>query len=260
VRHQQAPSAGGVGGTLRRPGAVAALGSVAALCAWAPIGPASALAAPGQSIYNDYGQSQAEVNAELTNQVTAYSSVKAARAKVLAAHAVVARRLAIQSAAQAAYHRALATHNAHTIAVVKARYAAAIKATTAAKRAESAAYTAYTKTLATVRAAFVKLHYRPVDGTYASALQQYFIPGNGLEPITVNITVYGGHVSDVTASGYVTTGDSGSINARAVPILSLSAMQANDTAVITTVSGASVTSGAFKNGLVSALTKAGFHA
>ncbi len=237
---------------------VAAVGSVAALGVWTPIAPALAAPNPGQPVNCDYGQSPAEVSAEVSAQVAANASVKAAFAKLAPAHHLVVVRAAAEAKAKAAYLKAKKTHRASTIKAAAAKYAAAHKATLAAKTAEAKVKASYAATLAAVRKSVTAAHYLPVDGTYASTPQQYFIPGTGLEPITVNITVYGGHVSDVWASDYTTTGDSGSINADALPQLAQMAMAAHDTANISSVSGATVTSEAYRNGLVSALLKAGY--
>lgn len=221
---------------------------------------AQAAANPGQAVLNDYGQSAAEVAAEVASAVNAAPAVLQARQRVTAAHTALLARIKAEKAAHKAFLAAVKSKNAARIAAAKKADKAAHKKTLRAAAAERAAKTALTNQIAATTAAVRAAHYRPVDGTWTGDLKQYFIPEAGLEPIQVRITVYGGHVSDVTVPVYQTQGDSGSYNAMALPILLDRAMAAHDTAVVANVSGASLTSTAFANSLQSALIKAGFHA
>jgi uncharacterized protein with FMN-binding domain len=75
----------------------------------------------------------------------------------------------------------------------------------------------------------------------------------------VQITVYGGHVSDVAVTAQAEVGtESASYNDMALSTLVLRAMNSNDTADIAGVSGATLTSTAFTSSLQSALVAAGF--
>jgi len=221
---------------------------------------APAIRAAAQAINNDYGQSAATVNAEIAAQVTAVPAVKAARASLttLTAKATAAKKA--EAAARTALAAAKKANNAAAIAAntkIVATLAAATKTAVAAQSAQAAK----TSSLVTSwTAKFRAQHYRPVDGTYTGKTAQYFIPGIGLEPIAVRITVYRGHVSDVSVPVYVSTGDSGQYNAYALPKLKSETMAANDTAKIASVSGATLTSGAYKTSLQNALTLAGFKA
>ncbi len=219
---------------------------------------ALAAAEPGQSVYNDYGQSAVEVNVEVNTEVNANLAVRQARVRVTSFHTTVLYRLRVQAVARTAYLAAVSSRNAARIRTTKATYVAAITATNKAKAVEAAAVTALNKTIASVAAAVRAKHYRPVDGVWTGAVSQYFIPGVGLEPIQVRITVYGGHVSDVSVPVYVSTGDSGGYNARALPVLMQETMLAHDTAQVAAVSGASLTSSSFQKSLSSALVAAGF--
>jgi uncharacterized protein with FMN-binding domain len=72
--------------------------------------------------------------------------------------------------------------------------------------------------------------------------------------IKVTIVVSGGRVTDVTAT-YPTGGETGTINARAIPKLRQEALTAQS-ANIATVSGATYTSGAYRTSLQAALNAA----
>jgi uncharacterized protein with FMN-binding domain len=87
------------------------------------------------------------------------------------------------------------------------------------------------------------------NGTFAgpSVTQRY-------GTIKVSIVVTGGRITDVTAS-YPTGGDTGEINARAIPRLRQSALSAQS-ANISTVSGATYTSNAYKQSLQGAINAA----
>ncbi len=213
---------------------------------------------PGQSIWNDYGQSPAEVTAEVTAQVNATPAVVRARQAVATAHAAVVRRTKAQKAARAAYLRAVRSKSRSRIKSTHRAYAAAQRRTAAARKAEAAAKAALAKVAASTTAAIRAKHFTPVDGTYTGTVAQYFIPDLGLEPVQVQITVYGGHVSDVSAPVFTKTGDSGGYNAMAIPTLLEETMAAQDTANVATVTGATLTSEAFAKSLQSALGQAGF--
>lgn len=215
---------------------------------------------PGQSIWNDYGQSPAEVTAEVTSQVNATPAVIRARQAVATAHATVVRLAKAQAAARTAYRKAVKSKRKSRIAATHRAYVTAQRRTAAARKAEGAAKAALAQVLAKTTAAIRAKHYTPVDGTYTGNVAQYFIPDLGLEPVQVQITVYGGHVSDVSAPVYVKTGDSGGYNAMAIPTLLEEAMAAQDTANVATVTGATLTSEGFAKSLQSALGKAGFPA
>jgi uncharacterized protein with FMN-binding domain len=222
--------------------------------------PATAAPNPGQSIWNDYGQSPTEVTAEVTSQVNATPAVVRARQAVATAHATVVSLTKAQSAARAAYLKAVKAKSKSRISRTHRAYAAAQRRTAAAHKAEGAAKAALAKVLASTTAAIRAQHYTPVDGTYTGSVAQYFVPDLGLEPVQVRITVSGGHVSGVSAPVYTKTGDSGSYNAMAIPTLIEEALAAGDTANVATVSGATLTSEGFAKSLQSALGQAGFPA
>ncbi len=223
----------------RRRSLLAAAGCAAVLGSLAGPAPAQAATDP---VNNDYGQSAEQVTAEVAAQVAATPAVKAANAKVAQARAALRKAKKLEAVARRTDTRVRAAH----------RRTVRAKAALAAARAAQAKVV--TSATATVRAA----HFTPVDGSYVGSVAQYFIPGIGLEPIQVGITVYGGHVSDVSVPLYVATGDSGEYNAMALPILMTEAMAAGDTATVASVTGASLTSGAFVSSLTAALAAAGF--
>ncbi len=214
-------------------GCAAALGSLLA--------PASAHAAT-DPVNNDYGQSPAQVTSEVAAQVAALPAVVTAKARVVAADAARLRAAKLEAAAKKSHKGLPAAH---------------LKATKA-KTAETKAKVALAKATAVATMTVRSAHYTPVDGTYLGPVSQYFIPSLGLEPIQVSITVYGGHVSDLSVPVYVSTGTSGEYNAMALPQLTTRAMAAHDTATVASVSGASLTSEAFVKSLTAALAAAGF--
>jgi uncharacterized protein with FMN-binding domain len=140
---------------------------------------------------------------------------------------------------------------------------AAHASTTRARTALTAAVKAQNATIARVTAAVRATHYLPVDGTYLGDLRKYLVPTVpfSFEPMQVQITVYGGHVSDVVVTAQAdATSDSHAYNDMSLSTLALEAMNAHDTANITAVSGASLSSEAFTQSLQSALVSAGFKA
>jgi len=194
----------------------------------------------------------------VTAAVNATPSVIAARHVLALDHAATLARVTAEATARAAYLAAVASKSATRIAATKKVYDAARAATLHAKAGESAESTAVTNLVTATTAAVRAKHYLPVDGVWTGSPFQYFIPSIGLEPIQVQISLYGGHVSDISVPQYASTGDSASYNAMALPILMQEAMAAHDTAVVANVSGASLTSEAFTKSLQSALTNAGF--
>ncbi|MBE1485424.1 FMN-binding protein [Plantactinospora soyae] len=90
-----------------------------------------------------------------------------------------------------------------------------------------------------------------VDGTFAGANAKY-----DYGTIKVTITVKAGKVSDVDASYPDEDPTSAGINENAIPKLRQQVLAAQSAAKITTVSGASLTSAAYKASLQSALDKA----
>ncbi|HEV7203264.1 MAG TPA: hypothetical protein VGN18_01570 [Jatrophihabitans sp.] len=241
-----------------RAGTALLAGTAATLAPAVAAQPAHAAANPGQSVYNDYGQSAAEVTVEITTAVNANASVIRARQLLAHDHAVTLYYARAEAIARRAHLLAVASKNATRISQTRTAYYAARARTGHAAAVEKAARAALANTVAVVTAAIRARHYRPVDGTWTGDVAQYFIPDTGLEPVQVRITVYGGHVSDVTAPVYVQTGDSGGYNSSAIPTLLEEAMTAHDTASVAGVTGASETSGAFAQSLKSALVKGGF--
>lgn len=233
---------------------VIAGGSAAAL----GTAPAYAAAEPGQALNNDYGQSDYERSVEITAQVEGTSAVKTARATYATKHARYLYLVKLTATRYTAYKKALATHSATKIAAAKKSYLSTRAARDAAKKSSDAAYSAMLATLAKYKSYWTAKHYRPVDGTYTGDVAQYFIGGIGLEPMQVQITVYGGHVSDVAAVQYTKTGSSRYYNEIALPTLLVEAMNAGDTAKVATVTNATLSSEAFAKSLASALVKAGY--
>ncbi|ROT34067.1 FMN-binding protein [Micromonospora sp. HM5-17] len=88
------------------------------------------------------------------------------------------------------------------------------------------------------------------DGTFAGATANYAYGG-----IKVTITVSGGKISDVSATYPTDNPTSASVNERAIPKLRQETLTAQS-AKISTVSGASLTSEAYQTSLQSALDKA----
>lgn len=88
------------------------------------------------------------------------------------------------------------------------------------------------------------------DGTYAGSAATY-----KYGTIKVTITVSGGRITQATAT-HPTHGQSGVINGKAIPKLNAETLQAQD-ANIATVSGATLTSEAYRTSLQAALDRAG---
>jgi len=93
----------------------------------------------------------------------------------------------------------------------------------------------------------------------AGGLKDGTFPGSGASAgrygtIKVTIVVSGGKIADITAT-YPTGGQTGSINARSVPKLRQEALTAQS-ANISTVSGATYTSNAYKQSLQAAINAA----
>jgi uncharacterized protein with FMN-binding domain len=78
-------------------------------------------------------------------------------------------------------------------------------------------------------------------------------------PVQVTITVLGTRITKVTATAPKDFPESRQINHRAVPILDQEALAAQSASGVHKVSGASLTSKAFKGSLASAITQAGLH-
>ena len=249
----------------RRTSLAAALGLAAVAATASSAAPALAAAAPGQPIANDYGQSDAQVAVEVATAVNADPAVVAARTAASHAHTVLAIRTNGYTAARNAYVYARAHHySAARMARAAATLAAATKQLVAARAASSAAALKVTKIVASTTARVRATHFRPVDGVWAGNEQIYFIPGATppTEPLTVQVTVYAGHVSDVAV---IKQADPSTTSYREYNSISLStlereAMTLDGSAAVAWVSGATLTSDAFQNSLQSALIKAGFHA
>lgn len=243
---------------LRRRSITLLVGGAAVVGTAAASGSAYAVTTPGQDVNNDYGQSVVEINAEVTAAVAANGAVVTARARYVAAHRLLAMRVKTEAVAKAAYLRAVQAKKRTSILRTRKAFLAAHALTVKAKAADTVTRATYLRVVAATTAAVRARHFQPVDGVHTGDVAQYFIPGAGLEPIQVQITVYGGHVSDVSVPQYVSTGDSASYNARALPVLMQATVAAHDTAAIAGVTGASLTSGAFTKSLQSALIRAGF--
>lgn len=245
------------GSTQRVAGAAGALALVVA----APTSAAQAAPNPGQPVENDYGQTDAEVTAEVTSAVNRDATVAAARTRVGSAHALAVARTAVEVKAKKAYKKALRSHKKKAITRTKRAYKAARARAVAARSAEAAARTAAAAAVARATTDVRYLHYRPVDGVWRGARSTYYIPDDkSFHPIEVSITVAGGHVTAVSVPVYETSGETGRINEAALPVLIEAALAAKDTAEVANVSGASLTSYAFRNSLSSALLRAGYHA
>jgi uncharacterized protein with FMN-binding domain len=240
---------------------VTLVGATAVALATPGASPVAAVAAPGQPVENDYGQSAAEVAAEIAPVVAADPAVIRSAAAQAKAREVVLARAAAQARAKAAYLAAARYGGRTPIKRTYAAYVAAIAATAKAKTAYAAAIKTATATRATVTARVRATHYQPKDGVFTGVLKSYLVPTVpfSFEPMQVQITVYGGHVSDVvvTAQAEPTT-DSASYNDKSLSTLTLEAMAADGTSEVAAVSGASLTSRAFADSLHSALVAAGF--
>lgn len=220
--------------------------------------PAYAAAEPGQAINNDYGQSDYERSVEIKAQVAGNSAVKTANAKYTSARGTYLYWVKVTTAKYKAWRAAVATGSPTKIAATKKAYVAAKAKRDAALKSSTAALKAYKAAVAKYTAVYTSMHYRPVDGTYTGDLAQYFIGGIGLEPIQVQITVYGGHVSDVAVVQKSTSPGSQYYIDLALPTLMTETMNAGDTPKIAAVTHATLTSQAFMKSLSSALTKAGY--
>ena len=242
---------------------VAALGATTALGTMSPSSPVAATAAPGQPVVDDYGQTLLEINAEISAAVSANASVIKAKASVASLSKVVRARAAVETRARATYLAAVRSRVKPRITSTYRVYVAAHASTTRARTALTAAVKAQNATIAKVTAAVRATHYMPVDGTYLGDLRKYLVPTVpfSFEPMQVQITVYGGHVSDVVVTAQAdATSDSNAYNNMSLSTLALEAMNAHDTANIAAVSGASLSSEAFTQSLQSALVSAGFKA
>lgn len=248
-----------------RSGGLAAAAGVTALASFGALLPAAhAAAEAGQPINDDYGQSATEVSVEVAAQVAADRSVIAAKAATAKARALLSVRIAAYSKAYAGY---LYAKKHHYRGVKLTRV---VKALAAARTARARAQASYNVLLARQNAvvaarttAIRALHYRPVDGVYAGQLKRYLVPSMpvSFEPLQVQVTVYGGHVSDVIVTAQADAGsDSATYNTKSLTTLALEAMAADGSASIAAVSGASLSSEAFTQSLQSALVAAGFHA
>jgi uncharacterized protein with FMN-binding domain len=245
------------------PARLAAVAAAAMLAAWAPVTSAEAAAAPGQPIDDDYGQSGAEVSAEVTAQVGADSSVVRLRALVAHDRRVLLTRVAAEAKARNVYVAAVHSRKRTRMLTAHKAYAAAHAATVKARAAYLTATRTLSSTTTKVAAGVRAQHYTPVDGTYAGALERYLVPTVPIsfEPMQVQITVYGGHVADVAVIAQAPAlSDSASYDEMSLTTLSFEAMHAGDTASIAAVSGASLTSEAFATSLQSALVLAGYRA
>ena len=240
---------------------LAVAGATATLACLLPAVPALAAPNPGQAVVNDYGQSDAEVTAEVTAAVNANASVIHYRAVAATDARVVLARAAAEAKAKKAYATALRSRSASRVAATRRAYVAAHAATVKAKAVLAAATRKRNATITSVTAAVRASHYRPVDGSYDGRLVKYLVPSEPIsfEPLQVHITVYGGHVSDVTVIAQAPAlSDSASYNTKSLSILTLEAMSSGDTAKVAAVSGASLSSEAFHDSFLSALVAAGY--
>ena len=195
--------------------------------------------------------------------MNANASVIKAKASVASLRKVVLARAAVESKARVVYLAAVRSHVRSRITSTYRVYSAAHASTARGRTALAAATKAQTTTIARVTAAVKATHYLPVDGTYLGDLRKYLVPTVpfSFEPMQVQITVYGGHVSDVTVTAQADpTSDSHAYNDMSLSTLTLEAMNAHDSASITAVTGASLSSEAFTQSLQSALVRAGFKA
>jgi uncharacterized protein with FMN-binding domain len=234
------------------------IGSIATLSPLAATEAALAAPNPGQAINNDYGQTTAQVNAEVTAQVNAARSVVAARAAVKTRHATLLVRIRAEAAAHSRYLAAIRSNVPARIVATRKAFVAAHARTVAARAAETRARATLARILRSATTSVRARHFRPVNGTWDGAVATYFAPDTGVESLQVRIVVAGGHVTAVTVPVFYNQGESGDINRAAVPTLCTSALAAKDTAKVANVSGASLTSAAFRTSLQSALTHAGY--
>ena len=220
--------------------------------------PAYAEAEPGQAINNDYGQSDYERSVEIKAQVAANPTVKAAKSAYATKHATYLSWATTTATKYTAYKAALATGSSTKIAAAKASYLYAKGKRDAAKTASDAAYKACLDAVKKYTGVYTARHYRPVDGTYTGDVAQYFIGGIGLEPVEVQITVYGGHVSDIAVTKRSSSPGSQYYIDISLPTLMTEAMNSGDSPKIAAVTHATLTSEAFTKSLTSALVKAGW--
>jgi hypothetical protein len=223
--------------------------------------PVAASAAPDQPVENDYGQSANEVAAEIATVVNADAGVVRTRAAMIKARDVVLVRASMESKARSAYLAAVRTKITSRIRTTYAAYLAAKAATARAKTAYTAAAKLYTSTRATATAKVTATHYQPKDGVWTGTKKSYLVPSIPIsfEPLQVQVTVYNGHLSDVVVTAQAEVGtDSASYNDMSLSTLALQAMAADGSAEIAGVSGATLTTGAFRSSLQSALVAAGF--
>jgi uncharacterized protein with FMN-binding domain len=245
------------------PALAAFAGAATALACLLPATPAFAAANPGQAIANDYGQSDAEVAAEINAAVAANATLIHWNSVVAYDLRVLKARAALEAKTLAAYKAAIRSRVPKRIASTKKAYVAAHAATAKARTVYNAALTKRRAVLASVTAAVRAAHYRPVDGTYDGRAVSYLVPSKpvSFEPLQVRITVYGGHLSDISVVAQAPVlSDSNSYNVMSLSTLCLEAMSAGDTANVAAVSGASLTSEAFQQSLQAALVSAGFKA
>lgn len=223
--------------------------------------PVAAVAVPGQPVENDYGQSAVEVTAEVNPVVAANANVIKTKAAQVKAYNVLVARAKAQATAKAAYRAAVRSHSPTRVKRTYAAYRAAIIATANAKTAYAAAVKSANATRAIITARVRATHYQPKDGVWTGVKKSYLVPSIPIsfEPMQVEITVYGGHVSDIAVVARADVGtESDSYNNMSLSTLMIEAMSSGDTADIAAVSGASLTSTAFAASLHSALVSAGF--
>ena len=250
-------------GPLRRTPLIAVIGGLAVLAPVTTTVPAYAVTTPGQDVRNDYGQSDAEVAVEIARAVDATPAVVAARSTAAAAHRLALARTATEAKARGAYRSAVRHKHRKAAARALRAYRPAHKRAVAARAADAAAKAACARTVAATTAAVRATHYRPVDGTYDGRLVSYLVPTTpkiSFEPLQVRITVYGGHLSDISVIAQAPERDSNSYNVMSLSTLCLEAMSSGDKATVAAVSGASLTSEAFEQSLQAALVAAGFKA
>ena len=122
--------------------------------------------------------------------------------------------------------------------------------TTAASKADTTAASKTTTTKATSTTAAASGAYK--DGTYTGTTATHRFGS-----VTVTVKVSGGKISDVTAA-VVDDGDRKSqhINDQALPMIKAAVLSANS-AKVSTIGGATYTTGAYLSSLQSALSKAG---
>ncbi len=223
--------------------------------------PVAAVAVPGQPVENDYGQSAVEVAAEVNPVIASDPAVVRTLATQRALHDLVVARAATLAKARAAYLAAVKSGSRTRIKRTYAAFLAATVSVNKAKTAYAAAIKTATTTRATVTARVRGTHFQPKDGVWTGVKKTYLVPSIPIsfEPMQVQVTVYGGHVSDIAVVARADVGtESDSYNNMSLSTLMIEAMSSGDTADIAAVSGASLTSTAFTESLHSALVSAGF--